>query len=481
MSDHVKQHQADDNRLYSMAYVRLCKGDHKAALLLAQLVYWWPKKRANHRGVKKSYGDWEAELMLSEKEVKRINKVLEKELGLVEIYQEAWGHFKSISTFYVLSEQVLGIKAPSPTGGVVVEEAPSPKGGVASKAPPPKVGITDNTTSLTEKEESKPVAASHATASLQPQPLTGGSEKSKPTPVTTGKKPAEKKSLNWWLEGIREHHPTKLIIPPRETIRNLGFADARLNDSGLSVEQRHAFWTWCAGEGWLQLRTEWHPVYSPEIGEKEQAPWDPDLAWLVGSKKTSSGQYRLGAAVSIWRYRTGQVEDTPIVAALTVAVAKAPKPVEQADTIPKLSDVLAKASKANEFVGPPKPTYKQLGYPSKFLMDAALNSAKKKPTALATSPVVPAPEPEATPTLPTPAQTPTAPASAFDAALWKHDLNAAHARMALAERWQEVAKLAGPDRMCPPQYDELWIEENAKFLVHMLIHAEREAARLAAA
>jgi hypothetical protein len=158
MSEH-----AEDTRLYSMAYVRLCKGDHKAALLLAQLVYWWPKKRASQKGVKKSCAEWQTELMLSEKEVARINKLL-KALGLIEIYQAPWGHFKSISTFYVLTDKVLAI-APLPKVGVVQEEALPPKGGVVTKASPPKVGITENTTSLTEntKANTNSVPASPGT------------------------------------------------------------------------------------------------------------------------------------------------------------------------------------------------------------------------------------------------------------------------------------------------------------------------------
>jgi|GEM_PF-4931975 len=126
-----------------MACIRACAGDHTAGLVLNQLLYWWPRKLGKHRGVKKSVTDWEAELMLGEKPVKRINAKL-KALGFVEIYLDTWGRYKSDATFYVLTPKALALlKAPLPTGGVV------------AKAPLPTGEVTENTKDLQKEEKTK--------------------------------------------------------------------------------------------------------------------------------------------------------------------------------------------------------------------------------------------------------------------------------------------------------------------------------------
>lgn len=172
-----------------MTCIRACKGDHTAGLMLSQLLYWWPRKYACHKGIKKSASDWDAELMLGEKPVKRINKLLTG-LGFVEIYQAPWGHFKSDSTFYVLTEKALALdKAPLPTGGMVTDKAPLPDGGVpdiallptggvVSKAPLPTGGVTENTKNTTENTKPKILKPQTSASPLSAETSTGGSGQS---------------------------------------------------------------------------------------------------------------------------------------------------------------------------------------------------------------------------------------------------------------------------------------------------------------
>jgi len=186
----MSDHKTEDTRLYSMAYVRACGKDHKAALVLAQLFYWWPKKRANQQGVKKSASDWEIELELSEAEVARINKVLVK-LGLVEIYKAPWGHFKSESTFYILTAKAFELQAPPTNQGVVSGEALPGNSGVVVKAPPTNSGITENTTSFTENTKPNPTSV---TPSVVTQTACAGSTTALPAESKTT---SDKKLLGW--------------------------------------------------------------------------------------------------------------------------------------------------------------------------------------------------------------------------------------------------------------------------------------------
>jgi hypothetical protein len=94
-----------------MTCIRACAGDHVAGLLLSQVLYWYPKRRAGQKGVKKSASDWQADLMLSRDQVRRINAVL-KRLELVEITKAPWGRFKSDSTFYTPTAKALELVKP---------------------------------------------------------------------------------------------------------------------------------------------------------------------------------------------------------------------------------------------------------------------------------------------------------------------------------------------------------------------------------
>ncbi len=53
-------------------YLRLCKGDHLAALLLSQIMYWQQRTTDPDGWFSHSYKDWEDELGLSKYQVSRL-------------------------------------------------------------------------------------------------------------------------------------------------------------------------------------------------------------------------------------------------------------------------------------------------------------------------------------------------------------------------------------------------------------------------
>ena len=53
-------------------FVRLLGGDHKAAILLSQILYWSDKTKDPDGWFYKSYADWQTETGLSEAQVRRI-------------------------------------------------------------------------------------------------------------------------------------------------------------------------------------------------------------------------------------------------------------------------------------------------------------------------------------------------------------------------------------------------------------------------
>jgi hypothetical protein len=188
-----------------MICIRACGGDHTAGLALYQLLYWWPRKYACHKGVKKSLSDWKDELMLGRKQVERINTALVK-LGFVEIYQDKWGHFKSPSTFYVLTEKALALNKPLVQKVHMVSEAPAPKGHVVSKPLVQKVQVTENTYKPTKNTKSTSDSVAHSAATKTdtffPNTITG---QTNPEPTHTAT-------------------PDAVVIPPKFSGKPLKYA-----------------------------------------------------------------------------------------------------------------------------------------------------------------------------------------------------------------------------------------------------------------
>lgn len=176
-----------DDEWHVMACVRLCRGDHLAGLLLSQLIYWWPRKRPGQKGVKKSVSDWQAELMLSRAQVERINRVLTK-LGLIEIYQAPWGHFKSPSTFYVLTPAALDWGKPLATKQQMVSGKPlAGKSHVVGKPLASFSQVTETTkdfTEITEKSNTPGQQADPETQCDQDNPAEASGENQTPVPET---------------------------------------------------------------------------------------------------------------------------------------------------------------------------------------------------------------------------------------------------------------------------------------------------------
>ena len=54
------------------AFVKLLHGDHKAAILLSQILYWSDRTQDPDGWFYKSYTDWRAETGLSEAQIRRI-------------------------------------------------------------------------------------------------------------------------------------------------------------------------------------------------------------------------------------------------------------------------------------------------------------------------------------------------------------------------------------------------------------------------
>jgi hypothetical protein len=186
----IRLHEENDARNYSMAHVRACGGDHKSALVLAQLEYWTPRAKVKRDGyvwIKKSVTDWEIEMMLGRKEIDRINRALVQK-GLVVINQYPWGHFKSPSAHYRLTEKALALMG-----------APAPKGQVVSKAPAPKGQVTENT-KTTENTNQTLTSASNKTLATgsTPECTKEEGENPKPTPATLPEKYLkDEKKLSW--------------------------------------------------------------------------------------------------------------------------------------------------------------------------------------------------------------------------------------------------------------------------------------------
>jgi hypothetical protein len=226
-TEHIKEAEALPQQWHVMACIRTCGGDHLAGLVLSQLLYWWPRKGTNHKGIKKSFADWKDELMLGRKPVERINAVLVK-LGFVEIYQDKWGHFKSPSTFYVLTEKALAlIKAPAPKV-LMVSEAPAPKVHVVFQPLVPKVQVTETTKSLTENTKSNTKSAQ----ALPDAILTGETSKA-PQGKTKAKAKTGDLKISVKFEALFKKEFPTLYMPLKTTDREiLGSALHALHDAG---------------------------------------------------------------------------------------------------------------------------------------------------------------------------------------------------------------------------------------------------------
>lgn len=140
------EHRPDDIRAYSRQHVIACKRDKKAALMLAQLLYWWPRRINGNRGIKKSLVDWDNELCFTRYEAEHARDKLVK-LGLVELYFAPWGRYESDATFYVLTPAALALMIP--------EKAPVRNSHVLSKSTCKKLASTENTYPLTETTKEK--------------------------------------------------------------------------------------------------------------------------------------------------------------------------------------------------------------------------------------------------------------------------------------------------------------------------------------
>lgn len=87
-------------------YITLCGGDHLAALLLNQIIYWTDITTDKAGWFSKSYKDWDKELGMSQYQVKRAIEVL-KPLG-VETHLHRSNHYKFAPTLhYRVNMQVL--------------------------------------------------------------------------------------------------------------------------------------------------------------------------------------------------------------------------------------------------------------------------------------------------------------------------------------------------------------------------------------
>jgi len=291
--------KSPDDRWYVMACIRACGGDHTAGLVLSQLLYWWPKKRAGQKGVKKSVSDWEAELMLGEKPTKRINKVLTR-LEFVEIYKAPWGHYQSDSTFYVLTPKALALlkaplpkvqvvsEAPAPTEGMV-SKAPLPTGGVVSKAPLPTGVITENTYNPTEKEKTKAVDEKPSTFPSNSKEQSGKNKATPKEPLTM---------FNVWKENTQKHFPDSYLEPKATDIKNLAPKMRRLYKSGLT--DYLAFLEWVTTyDGFLKVRYEWAEIWNGEVNKLDAPPAWPDLHFLLDERN-------LAVSVAIYRHMTKQ-------------------------------------------------------------------------------------------------------------------------------------------------------------------------------
>ncbi|MDR8399207.1 hypothetical protein NE850_23070 [Paraburkholderia sp. USG1] len=278
-------HRQDDTRCFSMADVRACGGDLESAIVLGQIRYWWPKKNAKHRGVKKSYADWKAELGMSKEKVQRINDVLMK-CGMVEIYFDTWGHYKSKATFYVLTAKALAVKAQvgnSPMVSVAqVEKSP-----MVSKAQVGNPPITESTYKPTEKEETKAVDEKTPTLPVNSQTLSG---KGKSTP----KEPL--KAFEVWKKNVKQHFPENYIEPQATDIKNLGPKMRRLYKSGVTDYLALLEWI-TTEEGFDHVRYEWNGIWDGDVNKLANPPMWPNLPFLLNERN-------LAVAVAIYRHVT---------------------------------------------------------------------------------------------------------------------------------------------------------------------------------
>jgi hypothetical protein len=91
------------------AFSKAC-GDPVGGLMLGELLQWWPKKRSNQKGIKKSYADWKEDMGIARYKIDKAVPLLTGG-GWIETYEGPWGHFASKSTFYVLTPKALALKA----------------------------------------------------------------------------------------------------------------------------------------------------------------------------------------------------------------------------------------------------------------------------------------------------------------------------------------------------------------------------------
>ncbi|REE21202.1 hypothetical protein B0G71_4354 [Paraburkholderia sp. BL27I4N3] len=276
-------HASEDTRLFSMADSRAMGFDLEAAVVLGQIRYWWPKRVRGHRGVKKSYADWKKELGISKDKVQRINGVLVR-CGMVEIYKGPWGRFKSESTFYVLTEKALAMRA-------LAGKPPMLQKALAGNPP-----ITENTKDSTKEEKTTPATVASLVASPGESAGAPGKTKNQTSTAGSSKKGSGKSSyFEDYKIGV-ESTGGFVNTPTKEELFNVQAAAGRLRESGrLSYEQLHEFF-FLVGVHREYLQCHWKQYTSAMGYAGHGMPADADaLLYVVGSK--TSGKNRLWTAL----------------------------------------------------------------------------------------------------------------------------------------------------------------------------------------
>ena len=188
--------------------------------------------------------------MLGRRQVERINSVLVK-LGFVEIYQAKWGHFKSPSTFYVLTDKAFALDKPLVQKEHMLSKAPAPKGHVVEQPLVQKVQVTENTYKPTENtKEQKALVTATAPVTTPPisksKTASGQMQNLKATPDKAPQPVTEWKPTGVWERTASKFHPKaavpltqiqgKILRDVRKKLEALGF------DSDLLVSYSVQHW-----------------------------------------------------------------------------------------------------------------------------------------------------------------------------------------------------------------------------------------------
>lgn len=217
-----------------MDCVIACGDDHAAGSVLHQLLYWWPKKRPDQNGVKKSVPEWKAECRVSKDQINRINKKLIN-LKLVEIHQGPWGHFKSPSNFYVLTEKALALLKPYAGNPLMVsatqaENTPTPQEGKSPMVDIPQAGnpaVTENT------KDTENTKTNTKSASALPDAMLTGEKKQKHQGESKAKAHGVDLKISVDFEALFKQEFPKVFVPLTKTDREiLGGCLHALHDAG---------------------------------------------------------------------------------------------------------------------------------------------------------------------------------------------------------------------------------------------------------